>query len=191
MSDYSQTTDFSAKDSLTTGDPEKVILGADVDVELSAISTAIASKLNTSGLLTAILGVDGAGSGIDADNVDGIGPFATTSWTPTFPTTTNLDADPTPSGTRYFRLGSVIIMWGQLTLTSSGAGTCTFTFTLPVASALAATSDLVGVMAVDGTSLHSTARIEADFTNDRGICQWSATAADAARCSFIAIYRVL
>lgn len=44
MSDYSQTTDFSAKDDLTTGDPEKVILGADVDAELAAIAAAIATK---------------------------------------------------------------------------------------------------------------------------------------------------
>ena len=44
MSDYTQVTDFSAKDALTSGDPEKIISGADVDVELAAISTAIATK---------------------------------------------------------------------------------------------------------------------------------------------------
>ena len=47
MSDYTQITDFSAKDALTTGDPEKIILGADLDAELSAISTAIASKYDS------------------------------------------------------------------------------------------------------------------------------------------------
>lgn len=46
MSDYSQTTDFSVKDALTTGDPNKVIFGAHVDDELAAISTAITSKAN-------------------------------------------------------------------------------------------------------------------------------------------------
>ncbi len=49
MSDYSQITDFSDKDALTTGDPEKVISGADVDGELAAISTAIASKIDEPG----------------------------------------------------------------------------------------------------------------------------------------------
>jgi hypothetical protein len=44
MADYSVTTDFSVKDGLTTGDPEKIILGADFDVEFDAISTAIATK---------------------------------------------------------------------------------------------------------------------------------------------------
>lgn len=44
MSNYSQTTDFSAKDSLATGNASKVIKGSDVDTEFNAIATAIASK---------------------------------------------------------------------------------------------------------------------------------------------------
>lgn len=50
MSNYTQTTTFATKDALTTGDPNKKIQGATVDVEFSAISTAITSKLNTSDL---------------------------------------------------------------------------------------------------------------------------------------------
>lgn len=52
MSNYSQLTNFTAKDALTTGDPAKIVKGADVDAELSAISTAIASKLNTTDFFT-------------------------------------------------------------------------------------------------------------------------------------------
>jgi hypothetical protein len=44
MSNYSQTTDFSAKDSLASGNASKVIKGSDVDTEFSAIATAISSK---------------------------------------------------------------------------------------------------------------------------------------------------
>ena len=44
MSNYSQTTDFSAKDSLATGNASKVIKGSDVDTEFGAIATAISSK---------------------------------------------------------------------------------------------------------------------------------------------------
>lgn len=47
MSEYTQSVDFSAKDALTTGDPNKKIQGADLDTELAAISTAIASKSDT------------------------------------------------------------------------------------------------------------------------------------------------
>jgi hypothetical protein len=44
MSNYTQTTDFSAKDNLTSGNAAKVIKGSEVDAEFSAIATAISSK---------------------------------------------------------------------------------------------------------------------------------------------------
>lgn len=52
MADYTQTTDFSEKDNLQSGDPLKIIRGQDVDVELDAIKTAIASKLDTTSAVT-------------------------------------------------------------------------------------------------------------------------------------------
>lgn len=55
MSNYSQITDFSAKDALASGNPSKIIYGSDIDAELSAISTAITSKLDdSSGTLTTL-----------------------------------------------------------------------------------------------------------------------------------------
>jgi hypothetical protein len=50
MSDYSVTTDFSVKDGLTTGDSEKIILGADFDVEFDAIAVAVATKYDSADL---------------------------------------------------------------------------------------------------------------------------------------------
>ena len=44
MADYTQATDFSAKDALASDTPSKKILGSDVDAEFALISTAIASK---------------------------------------------------------------------------------------------------------------------------------------------------
>lgn len=44
MSDYTKTTNFTAKDSLTTGDPNKVVSGAEIDAEFDAIETASATK---------------------------------------------------------------------------------------------------------------------------------------------------
>jgi hypothetical protein len=44
MADYTQNTDFSVKDTLPADDPEKIILGADVDEEFTRIATAIQSK---------------------------------------------------------------------------------------------------------------------------------------------------
>src|SRR3990167_5406379 len=50
MSDFSQVNDYSAKDALASGNPEKLILGSDIDDELAAISTAIASKFDSADL---------------------------------------------------------------------------------------------------------------------------------------------
>lgn len=47
MSNYTKTTNFTAKDSLPSGNPSKIILGAEHDTEFNAISTAIASKADS------------------------------------------------------------------------------------------------------------------------------------------------
>ena len=52
MSGYGQITNFTAKDALTTGDPAKIVKGADIDAELSAIKTAIDSKLDSTTFFT-------------------------------------------------------------------------------------------------------------------------------------------
>lgn len=44
MSDYTQNVSFGPKDSLTTGDPNKRVLGTQLDAEFAEIQTAIASK---------------------------------------------------------------------------------------------------------------------------------------------------
>jgi hypothetical protein len=49
MSNYTKTTDFEAKDSLPTGDSEKIIRGSEFETEFDAISTAIATKADTAG----------------------------------------------------------------------------------------------------------------------------------------------
>lgn len=47
MSNYSKTVDFAVKDTLATGDPLKVVRGTEINSELSAIQTAIATKADT------------------------------------------------------------------------------------------------------------------------------------------------
>lgn len=44
MSDYTKTTDFTAKDALITGDPGKLVKGSELDTEYGNISTALATK---------------------------------------------------------------------------------------------------------------------------------------------------
>ena len=47
MSNYSKLTNFTAKDSLPTGDSNKIIKGAEIDSEFVAIAAAITSKANS------------------------------------------------------------------------------------------------------------------------------------------------
>lgn len=49
MSNYTPIITYGTKDSLSHGDPNKVIRGSQLDAELSAIATAISSKLETTG----------------------------------------------------------------------------------------------------------------------------------------------
>jgi hypothetical protein len=50
MSNYSQNVFFAPKDALTTGDPDKVIKGSEMDAELQEISDAIATKVEDGGV---------------------------------------------------------------------------------------------------------------------------------------------
>lgn len=53
MTDYTKSTNFTSKDSLSTGNALKIIKGAEFDTEFNAISTAVASKadLNSPALI--------------------------------------------------------------------------------------------------------------------------------------------
>jgi hypothetical protein len=44
MSNYTKTTNFTAKDSLPSGDSGKVIRGSEFDTEFNALATAVTSK---------------------------------------------------------------------------------------------------------------------------------------------------
>ncbi len=61
MSDYTQITNFTAKDALASGDPLKIIKGSDVDAEFAAIAKAIETKANSaSPTLTGTVTITGA-----------------------------------------------------------------------------------------------------------------------------------
>jgi len=64
MSDFTKTTNFTAKDALTTGDPNKIVKGSDHDTEYDNIATASATKANkvisgtTNGIIVQTAGGD-------------------------------------------------------------------------------------------------------------------------------------
>jgi hypothetical protein len=47
MSNYTKATDFASKDDLLSGDPQKIIKGAEIDDEFAAIQTAVNSKADS------------------------------------------------------------------------------------------------------------------------------------------------
>lgn len=49
MSDYTKSTNFASKDSLSSGNPLKIVKGAEIDTEFNNIATAISTKLDSSG----------------------------------------------------------------------------------------------------------------------------------------------
>lgn len=47
MSNYTKATNFTAKDSLSTGNPSKLVRGSEIDTEFSAIQVAVNSKADS------------------------------------------------------------------------------------------------------------------------------------------------
>jgi hypothetical protein len=63
LSNYTQTTFFAPKDALLSGNPLKLIKGADIDPELAAIAVAIASKYDASSVASAPVGFQAGSAG--------------------------------------------------------------------------------------------------------------------------------
>ena len=74
MSNYTKTVNFAAKDSLTTGDANKVVKGTEIDTEFNNIATAIATKVDTAS--AGVTSVSGSG-GTTGLTLTG-GPITTT-----------------------------------------------------------------------------------------------------------------
>ena len=49
MSNYTKATNFAGKDALSSGDPQKIIKGSEIDAEYNAIASAITSKADLNG----------------------------------------------------------------------------------------------------------------------------------------------
>ena len=85
MTDYAKSTNFAVKDTLTSGDPNKVVSGAEIDTEFSNIASASTTKIDkvpaaTTGNIaqfTATGGIEDSGQTVDTIvPAGGIMPYA-------------------------------------------------------------------------------------------------------------------
>lgn len=85
MSNYTKATNFATKDALTSGDPNKVVKGTEIDNEFNAIAGAIASKADTAS--PALTGTPTAPTAVTGTNTTQIATtaFATASIQGAFP----------------------------------------------------------------------------------------------------------
>tara|TARA_S200002703_G_scaffold26860_1_gene23021 strand:- start:830 stop:1828 length:999 start_codon:yes stop_codon:yes gene_type:complete len=76
MSNYTKSTDFEAKDALPSGDSDKIIRGAEFEVEFDNIAVAVNSKANSSSpVFTSPITIDGVGltaSASELNILDGV-----------------------------------------------------------------------------------------------------------------------
>ena len=62
MSNYTKSTNFATKDSLSSGNPLKIVKGTEIDTEFNNIQIAIATKADTGGTTGTVTSVAGAGT---------------------------------------------------------------------------------------------------------------------------------
>lgn len=159
MSNYSKTTNFAVKDALLTGDPLKVIKGADINTEFDNIATAISSKVDTGGALgTPASGVatnlTGTAAGLTAGGV-------TTNANLTGPITSSGNATSIASGNTY----------ASPTFTGTVSGTPTWASSQAITTSTAAQPNItsLGASAVWGTGVANFGTIVKRKTADESV----------------------
>lgn len=172
MSEYNQLTTFTTKDALAPGDPDKAALGADVDAELDAIATAVASKLD-----------------IDFGNGLVVGATYTPSSSAGVTAVTNVDAA-TPDQAHYIRIGTTVIVFGRVAVNPTLASATVVGISLPVASNLALAANLHG-LATAVSAAENAGYLEADPTNDKALLKFTAVSTSSVDWLYSFAYKVI
>jgi hypothetical protein len=112
-------------------------------------------------------------------------------YNPTGTTVANLDAVTMFGGTNYFRLGSLVLVFGLFNAdATAGGGTSTqLGISLPVASNFIGSANCTGVVTNSTNEMVGT--IVADFTNDRAEATWLSQSTSNVRFSYIFGYIII
>ena len=130
MSNYTKTVNFAAKDSLSTGDSNKVVKGTEIDTEFNNIATAVATKFDTSSTVAVANGGTGATTAATAVSNLGALPAANPSYTGTLTGASGLLLIGTTSATLSTNTFTVaaakpaLVLGNSTTADSSPALTC-------------------------------------------------------------------
>ena len=124
MSDYSKSTNFTAKDTLPTGNSGKIVKGTELDVEFTAIASAISSKADVSS--PALLGTPTAPTASAGTNTTQI---ASTAFTKAAidTATGSLGTMSTQNATSVAITGGTVTGITDLTVADGGTGSSSFT----------------------------------------------------------------
>lgn len=78
MSNYTQSTNFATKDALPSGDPLKIVKGTEINTEFANIAIAVATKADSSDVVTSAQLAASGGSNLVGFLQSGVGAVATT-----------------------------------------------------------------------------------------------------------------
>jgi hypothetical protein len=108
-------------------------------------------------------------SGVQTFSATPAGKITSSTYTPTFTGVANVTGTPTASGTwKWIRIGNVVTYSGAVTVNvTAGTALTELRGTLPVASAIAATTDLSGTVNMPLTYPSSDASVIGDVANDQ------------------------
>lgn len=152
--------------------------------------TAFINRLSSSrALINWLKTVDGTGSGLDADTVDGLHAESGT-YVPTLTNATNVAAS-TAVLSRYGRIGEFVAVTGYCEIDpTSAAGTATeLGMSIPIASNFPGQMQLAGIGVSYATGQF--ASIRSDGTNDRATFDFLCTNAANAGWRFVFAYTVI
>lgn len=152
---------------------------------LSAFIASLRDKLNGTSATGTVNGATFTGT-----HTFSSGNLLHGTYTPTISNTSNVSSSSVTTAWQYTRIGDVVTMGGQVSITPTAAGAVSLNISLPIASNFAAAGNLAG-SAQNSTTSTIYPYITGDSLNDKASLLFTAPGTAAIVFSIFAIYRVI